>query len=136
LDAAERGDVFSITQQQEMDLAQSFSRGFSHGFLSGVNHQELVQGRFPKSRGVRIGNVVEVTQRGIVVELEKTSCPLSPWERGFLAGGEEPPRDVRLANRSNSRRSSPSTSRSNPVTASSSTKVTPSRTSKAGECFP
>jgi putative protease len=97
LDAAERGDVFSITQQQEQDLAQSFSRGFSHGFLSGVNHQELVQGRFPKSRGVRIGNVVEITPRGIVVRLEENSTPLSPWGRG--GGGEGFSREARRSTR-------------------------------------
>ena len=102
LDAAERGAVFSITQQQEQDLAQSFARGFTHGFLSGVNHQELVQGRFPKSRGVRIGNVVEITLRGVVVELEKTSTPLSPLGRGFLAGGEESSRDARRSTRDSS----------------------------------
>jgi putative protease len=86
LDAAARGEPFSISHQQELDLAQSFSRGFTHGFLSGVNHQELVQGRFPKSRGVRIGTVIEITQRGVLVKLDAIPSPLSPLGRG--AGGE------------------------------------------------
>src|SRR5437762_1215139 len=48
LDAALTGDKFELSPQGKLDLQQSFSRGFSPGFLSGVNHQELVQGGFPK----------------------------------------------------------------------------------------
>lgn len=77
LDAAREQRPFSLSQQEELDLAQSFSRGFSHGFLSGVNHQELVQGRFPKNRGVRIGTVVEVTSRGVVVSLAEELAELT-----------------------------------------------------------
>ena len=53
------------------ELAQSFSRGFAHGFLDGVNHQELVHGRFPKSRGLRLGTVARRTDAGLVVELDE-----------------------------------------------------------------
>jgi U32 family peptidase len=69
LDAALEGGTFALSRQGRLDLEQSFSRGFSHGFLSGVNHQVLVQGRFPKSRGVRVGTVVGRTGKGVVVEL-------------------------------------------------------------------
>jgi putative protease len=69
LDAALAGRLFSLSRQGQLDLEQSFSRGFSHGFLGGVNHQVLVQGRFPKSRGVRVGTVVGRTGRGVVVAL-------------------------------------------------------------------
>jgi putative protease len=60
---------FTLSQQSRRDLEQCFSRGLTHGFLDGVNHQELVQGRFPKSRGVRVGTVVRPTRRGVLVEL-------------------------------------------------------------------
>jgi putative protease len=63
-------EKFRITQQQRADLEQTFSRGFSHGFLSGVNHQVLVNARFPKSRGSRIGTIAQITDRSVVVELE------------------------------------------------------------------
>jgi len=69
LTAALAGTPFSMTRQEELDLAQSFSRGLTHGFLDGVNHQELVQGRFPKSRGVRVGTVNGRTPRGVLVQL-------------------------------------------------------------------
>ncbi|MDB5337877.1 MAG: family peptidase, partial [Planctomycetaceae bacterium] len=69
LDAALESRPFEMTHEQSLALQQSFSRGFSHGFLSGVDHQELVQGRFPKSRGVRLGTVVERTSQGVIIEL-------------------------------------------------------------------
>ena len=83
IDAAIERRPFEITHQQELDLAQSFSRGFTHGFLRGINHQELVQGRFPKHRGVRVGAVSAVSQRDVVVEVDPKLC-------GANAGGELP----------------------------------------------
>ncbi|MGQ0634781.1 MAG: DUF3656 domain-containing U32 family peptidase [Planctomycetaceae bacterium] len=71
LDAAGAGLSFVATPQQELDLAQSFSRGFTHGFLDGVNHQRLVEGRFPKNRGVRVGTVVDVRGSGVLVALDE-----------------------------------------------------------------
>jgi putative protease len=70
LDAALAQREFTPTRQQELDLSQSFSRGFSPGFLGGNNHQQLVVGRFPKARGVRVGTVVQTIRHGVVVELE------------------------------------------------------------------
>ncbi|MDB5296886.1 MAG: yhbU, partial [Phycisphaerales bacterium] len=61
---------FVLPPDQELALAQSFSRGFTHGFLDGVNHQRLVHARFPKSRGVRVGRVARVTDAAVTVELE------------------------------------------------------------------
>lgn len=69
IDMAVQDKKFAITPQQKLDLEQSFSRGFSHGFLGGVNHQELVHARFPKARGTRIGTVLEVAQDAVLVEV-------------------------------------------------------------------
>jgi putative protease len=69
IDAIDSGKSFDLSQRQQSDLAQSFSRGFTHGFLDGVNHQMLVHARFPKSRGVRAGSVVAKTERSIIIEL-------------------------------------------------------------------
>ncbi len=69
LDAAASKRKFQISPQQRADLEQTFSRGFTHGFLSGVNHQQLVAARFPKSRGVQVGSVVSKTPHGLVVQL-------------------------------------------------------------------
>ena len=70
LDAALRHEPFELSRQAELDLSQSFSRGFAPGFLAGIDHQQLVQGRFPKARGVRIGTVAGVTHRGVLVEVD------------------------------------------------------------------
>jgi putative protease len=70
LDAAANGIKFVASHAQQQDLAQSFSRGFTHGFLDGVDHQSLVHARFPKSRGIRAGRVVGATERGVLVKIE------------------------------------------------------------------
>ncbi len=70
LDAASAGRPFAPSPQQEIDLSQSFSRGFAPGFLRGIDHQRLVHGRFPKARGVRVGTVVGPTAGGVLVRLD------------------------------------------------------------------
>ena len=88
IDAKAAGRAFQPTRRQELDLAQSFSRGFTHGFFDGVNHQELVHARFPKSRGVRVGTVVGRTGRGVLVET-------GPG-RGTPSGHGFPPGDLSI----------------------------------------
>ncbi|QJW95890.1 U32 family peptidase [Frigoriglobus tundricola] len=60
---------FALPRREQLDLAQTFSRGLTPGFLEGVNHQVLVRGRFPKSRGVRVGRVAGFTRGGVRIEL-------------------------------------------------------------------
>ncbi len=85
IDAAVAEQSFQLAPQQQRDLQQSFSRGFSHGFLGGINHQVLVHGRFPKSRGVHIGKVVAKTVRGVIVELDATHAGQT---RGVVCPGD------------------------------------------------
>jgi putative protease len=73
LDAALQKHSFALSRQGRRDLEQCFSRGLTHGFLDGVNHQMLVQGRFPKSRGVRVGKVIGTNKRGVVIEQADSS---------------------------------------------------------------
>lgn len=82
IDAAASAQEFTLSADEERELAQSFSRGFSHGFLSGINHQVLVEGRFPKSRGVRVGRVVGRTRSGVIVAFEGdfARVPLQPGD--------------------------------------------------------
>lgn len=76
LDAVAERRQFLPTPQQQLDLAQSFSRGFTHGFLSGVNHQNLVQGKFPKHRGVRVGIVESISNGGVTVRVDESLVAL------------------------------------------------------------
>ncbi|MBY0457832.1 MAG: U32 family peptidase, partial [Gemmataceae bacterium] len=69
LDAKLEARAFALPRRDQLDLAQTFSRGLTAGFLEGVNHQTLVRGRFPKSRGIRLGRVVGFARGGVRVEL-------------------------------------------------------------------
>ncbi|MFD1737257.1 DUF3656 domain-containing protein [Bacillus salitolerans] len=81
------GREYSPTKEDIRELQQSFSRGFTYGFLKGTNNKELLDGTFPKSRGVYLGSVKEVLRDAVVCELE------APLKRGdgivFDAGRPE-----------------------------------------------
>ncbi|AEI38809.1 DUF3656 domain-containing U32 family peptidase [Paenibacillus mucilaginosus] len=64
------------TKEELRELEQSFSRGFTHGFLEGTNNKQLVEGTYPKSRGVYLGRVKQILRDGVVCELE------APLKRG------------------------------------------------------
>jgi putative protease len=66
-----------FSRDETLALQQVFSRGFSPGFLSGINHQELVQGRSPKKRGVLLGEVASVRGARVTVAL---AAPLKPGD--------------------------------------------------------
>lgn len=70
LDAAINKQSFALSRDAAIDLQQSFSRGFSPGFLAGIDHQRLVPARFPKARGVRVGVVQSVMRDELVVRLD------------------------------------------------------------------
>jgi putative protease len=58
-------------QRARADLLRaslSYTRGFSSGFLDGSDHQHLVDGRFPKHRGVLVGSVTRVGPGWVEVE--------------------------------------------------------------------
>ncbi|MCL6601799.1 MAG: U32 family peptidase [Paenibacillus sp.] len=69
--------VWSEPSKEEVrELQQSFSRGFTHGFLDGTNHKKLVDGTFPKSRGVYLGKVEQILRDGVVCRID------APLKRG------------------------------------------------------
>nr|MCU0705970.1 U32 family peptidase [Fimbriiglobus sp.] len=84
MDAALDKRGFRPTRRQELDLAQTFSRGFTHGHLDGVNHQVLVRGRFPKSRGIRVGKVAGFHRGEVQIEPTETMPDLIKAGDGLL----------------------------------------------------
>lgn len=70
------GQSAEPSQEELRELQQSFSRGFTYGFLKGTNNKQLVEGTFPKSRGVYLGKVKEILRDGVVCEIE------APLKRG------------------------------------------------------
>ncbi|MFF2483616.1 DUF3656 domain-containing protein [Paenibacillus sp. NPDC058071] len=70
------GDRTPPSKEEVRELQQSFSRGFTHGFLDGTNNKMLVEGTFPKSRGVYIGRVERIMRDAVTVRLD------APLKRG------------------------------------------------------
>ncbi|MFD0714993.1 DUF3656 domain-containing protein [Paenibacillus sp. GCM10027626] len=70
------GDQSAPSKEEIRELQQSFSRGFTYGFLKGTNNKQLVEGTFPKSRGVYLGRVERILRDAVVCRLE------APLKRG------------------------------------------------------
>ncbi len=75
LDAALAGKPAHWTRRDIDEMELSFSRGFSRGFFDGNNHKTLVRGDYSKKRGLRLGEVVSVTDRYAIVELNSAIKP-------------------------------------------------------------
>jgi U32 family peptidase len=57
-----------VSAEDEVQLEQVYSRGLGAHFISGVNHQTVVDGRAPRHRGVLVGRVQQVKRDCIVIE--------------------------------------------------------------------
>ncbi len=58
-----------------LELEQVFSRGLSHGWLAGLDHQTLVPGLSPKKRGILLGRVEAVSGEHVRLKLEGSIKP-------------------------------------------------------------
>src|SRR3989475_2745152 len=79
-----------LTDRDEEELRYSFSRSFSHGFLKGADHQELVHGLYPGHRGVLVGRVEEVQARArhVLVRPEPGAPELKAGDRILFDQGK------------------------------------------------
>jgi len=57
-----------ITAEEEIALEQVYSRGLGPYFISGTNHQTVVDGRSPRHRGVLCGRVARVYEDHVTIE--------------------------------------------------------------------
>ena len=55
----------------------AYSRGASHGFLAGADHQRLVEGRFPRHRGLPLGRVIKVDRDVVYVVPDPAQRPVT-----------------------------------------------------------
>jgi len=54
-------------KQSELELSTTYSRGFFSGWLHGVDHQNLVDGTYSAHRGLKIGKVLKIQGRKIII---------------------------------------------------------------------
>jgi putative protease len=82
VDEAWAGLPLSMTREEETQLEQVYSRGLGPFFLSGTNHQAVVEGRTPRHRGVKIGRVLKVESNRVIIEPAEANriTPLKPGD--------------------------------------------------------
>ncbi|GIK55482.1 MAG: protease [Chloroflexota bacterium] len=76
VDAAWAGLLAPITPAVEEQLTQVYSRGLGPWFLTGTNHQAVVNGRAPRHRGLFMGQVTRVAADSVQIEPAATATPL------------------------------------------------------------
>jgi putative protease len=82
VDAAYAQKTSPITAADKLQLEQVYSRGLGAHFLTGTNHQAVVQGRAPRHRGVLAGRVTHVLSNAVEVETSDAMqvAPLKPGD--------------------------------------------------------
>ncbi len=67
VDKAWAGLPHHINKIDELRLEQVYSRGLGAHFISGTNHQQVVNGRSPGHRGLLAGKVVRVQSNSVII---------------------------------------------------------------------
>ena len=82
VDAAWEGKPAAASVEQALELEQVYSRGLGPHFVTGTNHQSVVDGRSPRHRGVLMGRVARVDQDGVLIEATAAHevFPLKPGD--------------------------------------------------------
>ncbi len=82
VDEAWAGLPLSVSEREELQLRQVYSRGFAPAFITGTNHQAVVKGRAPRHRGVLLGRVQSVGETGVAIAPNPTNvlAPLKPGD--------------------------------------------------------
>lgn len=68
VDAAWSGHPAVVAAAEKLQLEQIYSRGLAPHFVTGTNHQTVVEGRAPRHRGLWMGSVVRVTAGAVTIE--------------------------------------------------------------------
>ena len=67
IDRAAQGLPTTPPQEQRLELEQIYSRGLGPHFIAGTNHQNAVDGRAPRHRGILLGDVFSINRQRVVV---------------------------------------------------------------------
>ncbi len=82
-----RGDEAGALERLADRSRRIFSRGASEGFLGGIDHQRLVDGRIRSHRGVRLGRLVAFGRSFAEIDLEKDAPEPTPGDGILFAAG-------------------------------------------------
>jgi putative protease len=76
------GRDVTIAPHEKLQLEQVYSRGLGPFFMTGTNHQTVVNGRAPRHRGVRMGRVARVEPDGVLIDVFEANAiaPLKPGD--------------------------------------------------------
>ena len=82
VDEAWAGRDTSVTDSQKLQLEQAYSRGLGPFFMSGTNHQLVVNGRAPRHGGVFMGQVDHLETDRVILEASPAHsiAPLKPGD--------------------------------------------------------
>jgi U32 family peptidase len=82
IDQAWAGCPAPVDATQKLQLEQIYSRGLGPFFMSGTNHQQVVNGRAPRHRGVLMGRVERIDGRQLVIAPSPVhaTSPLKPGD--------------------------------------------------------
>ena len=81
VDEAWAGRNAAISAGEKLQLEQVYSRGLGPFFMSGTNHQQVVQGRAPRHRGVLMGCVKRVERDRVLIEASDAHA-IAPLKAG------------------------------------------------------
>ncbi len=82
VDDAFAGLHTAITAREKLQLEQVYSRGLGPFFMTGTDHQAVVNGRAPRHRGVQMGRVARVEFDRVIIETAGAHniAPLKPGD--------------------------------------------------------
>ncbi len=87
---AKENEPFVLEKKYLRKLENSFSRGFTGGYIHDLDHQKVVEGRFPTKRGTFLGEVIKITDQAVVARI----CgPLHVGD-GVVFDSGHPDRDI------------------------------------------
>jgi putative protease len=81
VDEAWAGRNTAIAPSEKLQLEQVYSRGLGPFFMSGTNHQLVVNGRAPRHRGILMGRVERSKSDHVVIEASDAHA-ISPLKAG------------------------------------------------------
>ena len=82
VDEAWQGRASTFDAAEKLHLEQVYSRGLAPHFVTGTNHQTVVEGRSPRHRGVKSGHVTRVLPTSIEIQPSEAHVisPLKPGD--------------------------------------------------------